>query len=491
MASYGSGEQGENAEPHGSHCVFDDNLATAAESGQACSDDVSGKVDMVPTRLYRRRWFILALFCFYSMTNAIQWIQYSVISNVIVDFYGTRTTAVDWLSMIYMLAYIPLIIPATWLLDKKGLRFAVTLGALGNATGAWLKCASVAPDRFWVTMLGQTICAISQLFVLGIPANLAAVWFGPNEVSTACSIGVFGNQVGIALGFALPPIIVPNNKETIATNLSYMFYGMAAITTVIFFAILLVFKAAPPVPPSHAQLNLEGARTWNYFESLKNLFSHIGFILLVIAYGINAGSFYAISTLLNQIVLTWFPDAERSVGMIGLTIVLAGLLGSVISGIILDRTRKFRLTTLVIYICSFCGMIAFTFVLNLGNISIVYLCAGSLGFFMTGFLPVGFEFAAEITYPESEATSSGVVNASAQVFGIIFTTCIGKLITDVSVLSGNLFLCIALLGGVFVTWFIKEDLKRQKAGKMNAEQMQEIEKEPLDQNNASYDVMFT
>lgn len=34
---------------------------------------------------------------------------------------------------------------------------------------------------------------------------------------------------------------------------------------------------------------------------------------------------------------------------------------------------------------------------------------------MTGYLPIGFEFAAEITYPESEATSSGFLNVSAQV----------------------------------------------------------------------------
>jgi len=36
-------------------------------------------------------------------------------------------------------------------------------------------------------------------------------------------------------------------------------------------------------------------------------------------------------------------------------------------------------------------------------------------FFMTGYLPVGFEFAAELTFPESEGTSSGLLNASAQV----------------------------------------------------------------------------
>lgn len=36
-------------------------------------------------------------------------------------------------------------------------------------------------------------------------------------------------------------------------------------------------------------------------------------------------------------------------------------------------------------------------------------------FFMTGYLPLGFEFGVEITYPESEGTSSGLLNAFAQV----------------------------------------------------------------------------
>lgn len=41
-------------------------------------------------------------------------------------------------------------------------------------------------------------------------------------------------------------------------------------------------------------------------------------------------------------------------------------------------------------------------------------------FFMTGYLPLGFEFAVEITYPESEGTSSGLLNASAQVISFYF-----------------------------------------------------------------------
>jgi FLVCR family feline leukemia virus subgroup C receptor-related protein len=158
-------------------------------------------------RVYKRRWIMVSLFCLYSLSNAYQWIHLNIIANVIQRYYNEslpedvyrRETAVDWLSMIYMLAYIPLIFPSTWLLDKRGLRTVAIIGACLNATGAWLKCACISPDRFPVLMFAQTICAIAQIFILGLPARLAAVWFGPNEVSTATSIGVFGNQVSTVI----------------------------------------------------------------------------------------------------------------------------------------------------------------------------------------------------------------------------------------------------------------------------------------------------
>jgi MFS transporter, FLVCR family, feline leukemia virus subgroup C receptor-related protein len=55
----------------------------------------------------------------------------------------------------------------------------------------------VQPDLFYVAFIGQSIVAASQVFILSLPAKLAAVWFGPNQVSSACSIGVFGNQVSV------------------------------------------------------------------------------------------------------------------------------------------------------------------------------------------------------------------------------------------------------------------------------------------------------
>ena len=57
-----------------------------------------------------------------------------------------------------------------------------------------------------------------------------------------------------------------------------------------------------------------------------------------------------------------------------------------------------------------------------------FIVAGLLGFFMTGYLPIGFEFASGITWPESEATSSGFLNLAAMLVGAFLTPMTTKII---------------------------------------------------------------
>ncbi len=464
------------------------------ENGKVRLDDtdveIKSPVRIVP-RLYKRRWFMVLLFATFSLSNAYQWIHLNIIGNIIMRYYneslpGTpyqKQVTIDWLSMIYMLAYIPLIFPATWLLDRKGLRVVGICATFLNTLGAWIKCASVAHDRFPVLMTGQTICAIAQIFILGIPARLAAVWFGPDEVSTATAIGVFGNQVGCAVGFFIPPYIVPDHpdRDVVGHHLSLMFYGTAGVTSLLFVLVLLVYTKGPPVPPSKAQAAIvESAMDEDYFSSLKRLFWNKGFILLMVTYGINTGSYYGIGTLLNPIILHYFPGHQTDAGMIGMTLILAGVGGSIIAGIWLDRTKLFKATTVGIYFMSFVGMVVFTFTLGIQKISLAYICAGALGFFMTGYLPVGFEFAAELTYPESEGTSSGLLNAAAQTFGITFTLGMGFIISRAGIQAANLVVSGALLLGTAGTAIIKADLRRQRAGK--AEDFDSKDSKPLKEN---------
>lgn len=69
-------------------------------------------------KVYKVRWLILSIFVLYSTTNAMQWIQYSIIADVIMVYYGISATAVNWTSMIYMATYIPFVFPASFILDK-------------------------------------------------------------------------------------------------------------------------------------------------------------------------------------------------------------------------------------------------------------------------------------------------------------------------------------------------------------------------------------
>lgn len=450
-----------------------------AEEREAMLPNGAGKPEdqeesrTLETKLYLKRFAVLTVFSLYSLVNAFQWIQYSIITNVFTRFYDVTNDKIDWLSIVYMVAYVPLIFPATWLLDRRGLRLTALLGSGLNCAGAWLKCASVRPDLFGVTVTAQVICSVAQVFILGLPSRIASVWFGPREVSTACATAVLGNQLGTAIGFLLPPVLVPNtpdDQDLTAHNIRIMFFGTAAVSTALFILALIVIKDRPPRPPSQAQAVLSDSlpEDYSYRQSIYNLVKNKAFVLLLISYGILTGAFYSVSTLLNQMIMTCYENQELNAGRIGLTLVVAGMVGSILCGLWLDHTKTYKMTTLIVYFLSFVGMVVFTFTLDLNNIYLVFVTAGVLGFFMTGYLPLGFEFGVEITYPESEGTSSGLLNAFAQIFGIIFTLIQGRLTTDYGPLAGNLFLSAWIFLGIVLTALIKSELKRHNVN-MGAE----------------------
>ena len=75
---------------------------------------------------------------------------------------------------------------------------------------------------------------------------------------------------------------------------------------------ILAFKDRPLTPPSRAQeMVREGSAedpeaSVDYMASIKRLMTNKGYVLLLITYGLNVGVFYAISTLLNSVILMHF-----------------------------------------------------------------------------------------------------------------------------------------------------------------------------------------
>ena len=98
----------------------------------------------------RRRWPLMIIFMLYGMTSTFQIIQFTVIADIFVTYYGVSMNAVSWTSIINMAVFIPLLAPAMWLVDNTGLRKVLIIGSGLNAAGTVLKCFAAKPDLFWV-----------------------------------------------------------------------------------------------------------------------------------------------------------------------------------------------------------------------------------------------------------------------------------------------------------------------------------------------------
>ncbi|CAH1392911.1 unnamed protein product [Nezara viridula] len=411
------------------------------------------------TKTFKRRWIMLLLFCLSSALNAFHWIQYSSVANVVMRYYDVSAIYVNWSSMIFMAVYVPLVFPATWLLEKKGLRIAMIIGVLMSALGSWMKLLSLDRDKFLVGFLAQFIIGSAQMFTLSLPARLAGLWFDSSQVSTACAIGVSSNQLGIALSFLIPPIVVRDSEDytQIRSDLQYLFIMMAVPTTLLLILVYFFFEASPPAPPSLAQLSArerEKGRGTSYSTVLKTLITNKDYVLLMLSYGLNVGVFYAYSTLLNQLFLIHFPNGQTEAGQIGLTLIIGGMWGSVVWGIVLDKTHMFRGTTLLVYAMGVVGIVGFTYSLSYKHLIMIYITSGFLGFFMNGYLTVAYEFAAELTYPLPESTSSGLLNAIGEALGVVLVLGAGIILDAKGDFPTNLLLSSVLILGLLISFFI-------------------------------------
>ncbi|XP_042912981.1 choline/ethanolamine transporter FLVCR2-like, partial [Parasteatoda tepidariorum] len=156
------------------------------------------------------------------------------------------------------------------------------------------------------------------------------------------------------------------------------------------------------------------------------------------------------STILNEMVLIHFPGDEVDAGRMGAIMVFAGMIGSVLLGIFLDRTHKYKEISVLVFTVSFLLMLGYTFLIKLEHIWIQYVFLSFLGLFMTGYLPAGFDFGAEITYPEPEAMSGSLLNTSTQIFSILFTHAASSLLQNYNDFYSNILFTSSLLLGLII-----------------------------------------
>lgn len=82
---------------------------------------------------------------------------------------------------------------------------------------------------------------------------------------------------------------------------------------------------------------------------------------------------------------------------------------------------------------------------------------------MNSYYPVGFEFAVELTYPEPESTSSGILISTSQIVGVTLILLSGKLLESMGAYWSLFLMCTSLFIGSILTALTPNILRRQEA----------------------------
>lgn len=463
-------------------------MVCSAKHETVVNDKKENNCNLLETKVYKRRWLMLGLFTLYSGIANSQWLQYSIVANIVSRYYGVSLLAVDWTAMTFMAYFVIFVFPATYVTNRWGLRWSNIFGCGISCLGSWIKVLSVSPDRFYVTFIGQSLVATTQSICLTCPGRLAAQWFHAKEVSTATAIAIFGNQLGIALGSLITPMVVQNHKnlDDIGAGMSSLFWAMAIMTTIPFILIVILFEEDPKVPPSTTRALQKLQQTEveeGFLQPIKRLFKNKQYLLLCNTYGLNVGVLNALGTLLNQIYLTHFENGEQDAGRIGLALTLTGMLGCISFGISLDKTHKFKETTVIVYFLSMCGQVLFAAFTCLEIRWMVHLSSIFLGYFMGGYVALGYEICAEYTYPEPEAISAGILNVTNSIYGIILVLIFGRLFEDYGDIPVHIGSFLVLLLGFIMTVLTKDVQRRQDAKRKTQYQgLSQLDRRPSAQN---------
>eukprot|EP01135_Chromosphaera_perkinsii_P011456 Nk52_evm32s2402 gene=Nk52_evmTU32s2402 len=419
-----------------------------------------GEEGEVVIRVYSSRWIALGLFSILSMSNAIMWISFATIADDVKERLSIGDGKLNLLSTIYMIVYIPGLPVASFLIDRLSLGAGIWTGAILNAGGGWLRFVGARNADYWTVFAGQFCCALAQTFILGIPAKVSAVWFPAHQRALSTGVAVFFNQLGNGLGLVLPAIAVHQSGDVVDLMLIE-----AICVSAIAVLILPLFGKGPPSPPSVAEAVREPKRTRELLASSVQdywaLIKDIRIFALVMAYGIDVGVFYGISTFLSPILKSHHPDADAEIGWCGFIMVATGLVSAVLFSVYAGHTGRYYLVSMVSYVGALLSLLLFTFLAvqqSSAGFGLLYTLSGVVGFFLTALLPVGVEYAAEIAFPVVENISSGLLNMFAQIWGVIIIFSLEDCSVSVMMYS----MCGVLALGLVCMGAVSRDLKRSR-----------------------------
>eukprot|EP00794_Sanderia_malayensis_P009023 gene9023-9987_t len=217
---------------------------------------------------------------------------------------------------------------------------------------------------------------------------------------------------------------------------------------------------------SHNNDNAKYHKLPSFYDSLLILMKDKSFHLVCQAYGLYFGLFAAYNTILNQMVIAKYNGKEMEIGYMGFAAVMFGLFAIFFSGIWLDKTRRYKILSVVIFVTCSATMLLFTLLLRYHDHFILMFASFCIfGFFSYPYMSAGLEHAAEITYPIPEGTTSGILLLVGNVYGIILTYIVGAAIEKGGSEIGGYIMAASYAIGAILVGIINAPLKRTCADK--------------------------
>ena len=387
-------------------------------------------------KLYGYRWVVLGVFMFINLTIQMLWITYAPITGPAAKFYSVTDLQIGFLAMSFMIAFIPLSIPVSWVIDTYGFRVAVSIGAV--LMGIFGLLRGFAGTNYSLVLWSTIGIAAAQPFLLNAWTKVPANWFAIEERATAVGIVTLGNLIGTALGLVLTPILI----ETISIPTVQLIYGgLAAFSSVLF---ILLAKETPPTPPGPEGSEVRALM----LEGLKHALTVRPFWFGLVVSFIGLGIFNGVTTWIEAMIRPrGFTPTDA--GKLGALMIVGGVIGAVVIPALSDKQHKRQRYLYVAFIGAIPGMLGLTFATTGW---LLFTSAFAMGFFLVSAMPIAMQYAAEITHPTPEGTSNGLMQLTGQ-GAVVFVYIMEALKTSSGSFTPALLLAIGLLfvSTVFVT----------------------------------------
>ena len=401
-------------------------------------------LDLTSYKVYGYRWVMLLTFMAVVAANQLLWITFASITSDATKYFAVSDLQIGLLSLSFMLVYIITAVPASWVIDTYGIRVGVGIGAA--LTGVFGLLRGLAAPNYTLVLVSQIGIAVGQPFILNATTKLAARWFPIQERATASGLGSLAIYVGIVAGLALTPylLLISNMR---AMLIGYGLFALAA--ALLFFAFARENPPSAPCPPGQEARSL-------VFDGLKQSLRNRNFIFLLVIFFIELGIFNAVTTWVEDIVRPRGFTSTQA-GIAGGLMVLAGVIGAVIVPTLSDHYRKRTPFIILAVACAIPGLIGITYALNYPELLVSSFV---MGFFLLSAGPLGFQYAAEITYPAPEGMSNGMVLLVGQISGIAFIFAMDSFRTPVTgAMTPSLIVLIVLMVAALILCTRLQDSK--------------------------------